>query len=74
MSYFAVAPSVGSYRTTLHPYKLLFQMKTKAVASESSLIPRYGLGLSKIAEVCGHSVDYDHLVGKDWFWNVYVIL
>ncbi|KEH19428.1 animal RPA1 domain protein, partial [Medicago truncatula] len=61
MSFFSVAPSVGSYRTTLHPYKLVFQMKTKVQVSESVLIPTYGVSLSKIADVCGHDVEYDYL-------------
>jgi len=60
----SVAPSVGSYRPTLHPYKLLFQMKTKVQATESFQIQKYGLCVRKIGEVCGHTVDYGHLVGE----------
>jgi len=65
MSFFSVAPSVGSYRTTLHPYKLVFQMNTKVQTAESVLIPTFGVSLSKIADVCGHDVEYDYLVGND---------
>jgi hypothetical protein len=64
MSYFAVAPGVGAYRTTIHPYKLIFQMKTKVERVESSLIPVHGLSLIKIQEVCAHTADYDYLVGE----------
>ena len=65
MSFFSMAPAVGSYRTTLHPYKLIFQMKTKVQTSDSVLIPTYGVSLSKIADVCGHAVEYDYLVGNN---------
>ncbi|GAU31172.1 hypothetical protein TSUD_315970 [Trifolium subterraneum] len=54
MSFFTVAPSVGAYSTTLHPYKLLFQMKTKLELCDCPEISRYGLSLSSIAEICGH--------------------
>ena len=64
MSFFSVAPSIGSYRTTLHPYKLVFQMKTKVQMSDSLVIPTCGVSLSKIADVCGHAVEYDYLVGN----------
>ncbi|GAU39036.1 hypothetical protein TSUD_59920 [Trifolium subterraneum] len=63
MSYFSVTPSVGGYRTTTHPYKLLFQMKTKVLSYDSAVIPLYGLSLSSVSEVCSHVVDYDNLVG-----------
>ncbi|MCH82225.1 replication factor A protein, partial [Trifolium medium] len=58
-----VAPSAGAYRTTLHPYKLVFQMKTRLELSESPEISRFGLSLSPIAEICSHPPDYDYLVG-----------
>jgi len=64
MSYFSVAPGYGSYRTTVHPYKLIFQMKTKVERAESSMIPQYGLSITKISDVCAHSADHDYLVGE----------
>ncbi|MCI08726.1 replication factor A protein [Trifolium medium] len=64
MSFFTVIPSSGSYGTTLHPYKLLFQMKMKVQVSDSSAIPRFNLSLSNIGEVCAHSSEYDYLVGE----------
>ena len=64
LSCFSVAPSVGSYRTTQHPYKIIFQMTTKVQVSESSIIPKYGVSLIKLADVCAHTNDYDYLVGK----------
>jgi len=64
MPYFSVAPGFGAYRTSLHPYKLIFQMKTKVEKVENSLIPQYGLSLTKIGEVCSQTTDYDYLVGE----------
>ncbi|CAJ2668900.1 unnamed protein product [Trifolium pratense] len=51
MSFFTVTPSSGAYRSTHHPYKLVFQMKTRIELCESPEIPRYGLSLSTIAEI-----------------------
>ncbi|AES99245.1 replication factor A protein 1 [Medicago truncatula] len=62
MSCFSVAPSVGSYRTTLHPYKIVFQMTTKVQACEGASIPSLGISLCKIADVCQHTSDHDYLV------------
>ncbi|MCI24788.1 replication factor A protein, partial [Trifolium medium] len=64
MSYFAVFPQSGFYRTTLHPYKLVFQIKTKARPSESSAISELGLSFNNLAEFCSHTHDYKFLVGK----------
>ncbi|KAK2360832.1 replication protein A 70 kDa DNA-binding subunit [Trifolium repens] len=36
MSYFSIFPQSGSYGTTLHPYKLVFQIKINLKLSESS--------------------------------------
>jgi hypothetical protein len=67
MSFFAVGPTVGSYRTTSHPYKLIFQMKTKVHKIEGSTIPVNGFSLTKIGEVAGHTADQDYLVGEKSF-------
>jgi hypothetical protein len=64
LSCFAVYPQSGSYRTTLHPYKIVFQMKTKVKLSEGSSIDSYGLSLTDISDVCAHTHDYEFLVGK----------
>jgi hypothetical protein len=63
MSNFFVAPSSGSYRTTLHPYKLVFQMRTKVHNGNGMAISRYGLSLTKIEAICSFTRDYDYLVG-----------
>jgi hypothetical protein len=63
MSCFAVAPEVGYYRPTLHPYKLLFQIKTRLQSVKNSPITNYGLSLTSLAEVCSHNHDYEFLVG-----------
>jgi hypothetical protein len=63
LSCFSIAPSVGSYRTTHHPFKIVFQMTTKVQVSESKVIPLYGVSLTKLADVCAHTYDYDYLVG-----------
>ncbi|MCI12379.1 replication factor A protein, partial [Trifolium medium] len=62
MSYFSVSPTTGYYRTTLHPYKLIFQIKTKVVVAQSSTISDYGLSLTSIADVSAHIHDYEFLV------------
>jgi hypothetical protein len=65
MSYFSVSPASGSYRTSTHPYKLMFQMKTKVQSCVCPDMPNYGLGLSTIADVCSHTVDHDYLIGMN---------
>ena len=62
VSYFSVAPSSGSYRTTPHAYKLFFQMKTKVNVCEGSFLPLYGLNLTKIDEIVRQTVDSDFLI------------
>jgi hypothetical protein len=57
MSFFVVAPTVGSYRTTSHP-------KTKVQKTEGSMIPVNGLSLTKIGEVSRHTTDQDYLIGE----------
>lgn len=64
MSCFYVAPSVGSYRTTSHPYKIVFQMTTKVQVCEGPSIPSFGISLCKIADVCKYTSDHDYLVGN----------
>ncbi|KAK2391764.1 replication factor A protein [Trifolium repens] len=62
ISGFAVYPQSGSYRSTLHPYKIVFQLKTKVKLSECSSITAYGLTLTNISDVCAHTHDYEFLV------------
>ncbi|PNX54579.1 hypothetical protein L195_g048199 [Trifolium pratense] len=62
MSFFTVAPSSGAYRSTHHPYKLVFQMKTRVELCEGPEIARYGLSLSTIGQITAHPPDYDYLV------------
>jgi hypothetical protein len=64
ISSFAVYPQSGSYRSTLHPYKIVFKLKTKVNLSEHSSITTYGLTVTNIADVCAHTHDYEFLVGK----------
>jgi hypothetical protein len=70
MSYFSVFPERGYYRTTLHPFKLIFQMKTKVKLSQSADISYHGLSLTDISEVCAHTHDYEFLVG----WYLYFLV
>ncbi|MCH79355.1 replication factor A protein [Trifolium medium] len=62
MSHFSVFPQSGSYRTTLHPYKLLFQLKTKVAVCESSDITHFGLNVTSLAEISAYTHDYEFLV------------
>jgi hypothetical protein len=64
ISGFSVYPESGFYRTTLHPYKIGFQLKTKVKKGESNSISEYGLSFSNIDEVCSHTNDYEYLVGE----------
>lgn len=59
-----MASSCGTYRPTLHPYEIFFQMKTKVQSCISILILKYGFSFSPIVDVCSHSVEYEYLVGK----------
>ncbi|MCH80683.1 replication factor A protein, partial [Trifolium medium] len=62
MSYFIVCPESGIYRTTPHPFKLIFEMKTKVQSCENDTIDRFGLSLTTIAEICAYGPDHDFLV------------
>jgi hypothetical protein len=67
ISGFSVYPESGFYRTTLHPYKIGFQLKTKLKKGESDSITEYGLSLSDIGEVLSHTNGYEYLVGECLF-------
>ncbi|GAU33294.1 hypothetical protein TSUD_279690 [Trifolium subterraneum] len=54
MSYFSVFPPSGNYRTTLHPYKLVFQVKTSVLPGESSGFTQYGINVTSLAEICAY--------------------
>ncbi|WJX66776.1 hypothetical protein P8452_51297 [Trifolium repens] len=63
MSHFSIFPQLGSYRTTLHPHKLLFQLKTTVkLSDDSSDINKYGFNFTEIAEICANSHDHEFLV------------
>ena len=61
---FSVIPQSGIYRTTLHPYKILFQSKTQLTLCEACDLPELGLSLVNIVEICAHTHDYEYLVGE----------
>ncbi|XP_045810506.1 replication protein A 70 kDa DNA-binding subunit C-like [Trifolium pratense] len=62
ISGFFVLSENGVYRTTLHPYKIGFQSRTKVRSCESSGISQFGLSFTNIGEISSHSRDYDFLV------------
>ncbi|KAK2426302.1 replication factor A protein [Trifolium repens] len=62
MSYFSVFPQVGQFRTTLHPYKLLFKVRTKIHKCESSCVALSGMNFTEIGDICAHTHDYEYLV------------
>jgi hypothetical protein len=64
ISNFSVVPQSGLYRTTLHPYKILFQSKTQLTSCEACDLPELGLSLVNVAEICAHTRDYEYLVGE----------
>ncbi|KAK2357907.1 replication protein A 70 kDa DNA-binding subunit [Trifolium repens] len=53
---------IGLYRTTLHPYKIIFLLKTKLIPSDGAGISEFGLTITNIDEVCAHTHDYEYLV------------
>jgi hypothetical protein len=57
MSNFSVVPESGFYRTTLQPYKLVFQTKTQLKLSESCDVPELGLSFTNIVDA-----------GNFWFY------
>jgi hypothetical protein len=63
MSYFTVVRESGLYRSTPHPYKLMFEMKTKVQLCPNNTIDCYGLSVSPIAAVVAYGADHDFLVG-----------
>jgi hypothetical protein len=64
ISHIVVAPVVGSYRPTLHPLKLIFQMKTKVQICESADIPLCDFSFTNFAEVSTFSADHQYLIGN----------
>jgi hypothetical protein len=64
ISNFAIFPQSGLYRTTLHPYKIVFLLKTKLNPSDGAGISEFGLTFTKFDEICAHTHDYEYLVGK----------
>jgi len=65
MAYFGVIPNLESYRSAVHDYKLVFQMKTKIQKSESSTIPLYGLSFTKCADLKNSREEFVYLVGTE---------
>ncbi|GAU50257.1 hypothetical protein TSUD_409030 [Trifolium subterraneum] len=64
MSYFSIYPMSGNYRTTLHPYKLVFQSKTTVTPSECCGISQYGISVTTLGEISDYNHDYEYLVGE----------
>ncbi|PNY02899.1 replication factor-A carboxy-terminal domain protein [Trifolium pratense] len=60
--YFKVHKVSGLYRTTPHPYKLIFQLKTKVQSCENNGIDRFGLSLSNIRDICNRTSGHEFLV------------
>jgi hypothetical protein len=63
MSYFTVVPESGLFRSTQHPYKLVFEMKTKVQICENFSIDTYGFSLSTIGDIIGFGPEHDFLIG-----------
>ena len=63
MSYFTVVPESGVFRSTQHPYKLKFEMKTKVQICENNSIDTYGLSLSTIGDIFAYGPEHDFLIG-----------
>jgi hypothetical protein len=74
ISNFAIFPQSGLYRTTLHPYKIIFLLKTKLIPSNGAGISEFGLTITNIDEVCAHTHDYEYLVGEWWILCLIMLL
>ncbi|WJX38032.1 hypothetical protein P8452_25732 [Trifolium repens] len=62
MSYFTVVPESGLFRSTQHPYKLKFEMKTKVQICGNNSIDTYGLSLSTIGDIFAYGPEHDFLI------------
>jgi hypothetical protein len=58
ISLFSVSNQTGFYRTTIHPYKLNFQIKTKVQSCINQDISLNGLSLTNLAEVYTHDYEF----------------
>jgi hypothetical protein len=63
MSYFTVVLESGLFRSTQHPYKLVFEMKTKVQICKNFSIDTYGFSLSTIGDIIGFGHEHDFLIG-----------
>jgi replication factor A1 len=63
MSYFTVVPESGLYRSTQHPYKLIFEIKIKVQICENFSIDTYGLSLTTIGDIIAFGPEHDFLIG-----------
>jgi hypothetical protein len=63
MSGFTVVPETDLFRSTDHPYKVLFEMDTKVEIYEYNTIDQYGLSLATIGDVRSYGPDHGYLVG-----------
>ncbi|PNX61894.1 replication factor-A carboxy-terminal domain protein, partial [Trifolium pratense] len=57
MSIFSVFSQSGNYRTTLHPYKLVFHLRTKVTVVESPDISQFGMHFTSLAEIGAFTQD-----------------
>ncbi|GAU23972.1 hypothetical protein TSUD_327730 [Trifolium subterraneum] len=61
LSHFAIAPSVGGYRPTLHPYKLIFEMETRVQLCEGPDIRSFGFSFIDLDVLSSYDADFGFL-------------
>ena len=62
--YLTVVPNLGSYRTTKHDSKLVFQFRTTIQSCEMPVIPLYGVTPTSFHDILHNTQDCDYLIGK----------
>ncbi|GAU25322.1 hypothetical protein TSUD_375850 [Trifolium subterraneum] len=63
LSHFAITPSVGGYRPTLHPYRLIFEMETRVQLYEGPDIPSFGFSFTDLDVLSSYDADVGFLLG-----------
>lgn len=62
--FLSVSPNVGEFRTTRHPYKLIFQISSKVHLMDIGRVVGYGYDLVPFSEITQPSFDTNYLVGE----------
>ena len=67
--YLTMVPNLGSYRTTKHDSKLVFQFRTIVQSCDIPSIPLYSVYATPLHEILHNSQDCDYLIGEYFIGN-----